>query len=194
MTDLLRRFRGLGIALAVLAISAGAVFAGAPHLAPTAAHPAQAQQEDRTSEPSESPDQDQDGDHAKGAAATPETPEAPDADEDAAETGAPADTHGAIVSAAAKAETPAGFKNHGQFVSCVARMDGLDPATFDPAKVTPAACGITPVADKVTGKDKAAQQKAKGAEKSAAAKARAAQKAAAGKAKAAANQAAHGRP
>ena len=34
MTDLLRRFRGMGVALVVLAISAGAVFAAAPRFTP----------------------------------------------------------------------------------------------------------------------------------------------------------------
>ena len=42
MPQLLRRFRGLAVALAVLAISAGAVFAGAPRMLSTAADPAQA--------------------------------------------------------------------------------------------------------------------------------------------------------
>ena len=34
MTDLVRRFRGLGVALVVLAISAGAAFAAAPRFTP----------------------------------------------------------------------------------------------------------------------------------------------------------------
>jgi hypothetical protein len=37
MTSLLHRFRGLAIALAVLAITAGAVLATAPSVAPTSA-------------------------------------------------------------------------------------------------------------------------------------------------------------
>ncbi len=190
MTDLIRRFRGLAVALVVLAISAGAVFAAAPALTPTAAPQAQAEEPagGTTSNPDKDADEDGDDD------AKPEAPEAPDADEDDASEGAPADTHGAIVSAAAKTETPEGFANHGQFVSCVAHMDVLDPAAFDPAKVTPADCGITPEVAKVTGKDKAAEKQATGKAKAAEKNANGKAKAAAAKAKAAAKQAQRANP
>ena len=58
MTSLLRRFRGLAIALAVLAITAGAVFATAPSAAPTSAPTAGSHRP--TATPTASPDADKD--------------------------------------------------------------------------------------------------------------------------------------
>ncbi len=127
MNELLRRFRGVGIALAVLALSAGVAFAAAgpanfhANLAgannPTASHEPDA---------SEVPD----------ATDAPESnaPESPDA------SGAPADTHGGLVSTAAQMSTPPGFSNHGAFVSCVARMRGVTLTGFNWSSVTPASC------------------------------------------------------
>jgi hypothetical protein len=162
MTQLLRRFRGLAIALAVLAISAGAAFAAAPrvHLAsapvaqsdPTAAP---------TAEPTETPDED--GNEAEPTE-TPEATEAPEATDSPEATGAPTDTHGAMVSEAARMVTPEGFANHGAFVSCVAHLD----TTVDLATVTPETCAAADAAkaaDKAgKGADKAAAGKAKGAD------------------------------
>src|SRR4029079_7580123 len=51
-----------------------------------------------------------------------------------------ADTHGALVSAAAQMPTPDGFRNHGAFVSCVAHMKDATLATIDWTTVTPEAC------------------------------------------------------
>ena len=114
LTDLIRRFRGLGVALVVLAMSAGVVFAAAPArparrraTGPTPRTPSRA-----TRTPSEAPETE-----------APETRGAGDRgarDEDAvrgrrtpdkqdAETRTTADTHGALVSAAAQMPTPDGL-------------------------------------------------------------------------------------
>lgn len=176
MSFSVRRLRGLGIALVVLAISAGAAFAAtAPttrpndHAADQAktqaagalpSHPAeQAQGEDE--------DQAQQGEADESPEATdpaktgddPEEAESPDASPDP-------NTHGALVSTAAHMTTPAGFPNHGAFVSCVAKMDAVLTG-FDWTKVTPEACGITTASGKDShasgkGADHSASGKAKG--------------------------------
>jgi hypothetical protein len=135
-----RRFRGVLIAIVVLGISAGAVFAGhvvlqAPATTPTA---------------SEQGDQDEQADENDN-----EAPETDKADQDAPDandgTGNTADNHGALVSRAAQMEAPvfteAGakqFANHGAFVSCVAQIktlpEGTTAATFDFSTVTPDFC------------------------------------------------------
>ena len=109
MTELIRRFRGVGIGLVALVLTAGIAFAG-------------------TSAGNHAPATDLSAPKAS------EAPEVPDA------SGAPADRHGALVSAAAHRSTPAGFRNHGAFVSCVAHMKDATLATIDWSKVTPAAC------------------------------------------------------
>jgi hypothetical protein len=134
-----RRFRGVLIAIVVLGLSAGAVFAGhvvlqAPATSPTA---------------SEQGDQDEQADETDN-----EAPETDKADQDAPDandgTGNTADNHGALVSAAAQMETPvfaaAGatqFANRGAFVSCVAHVKTL-PAGMTVeaflATVTPKTC------------------------------------------------------
>jgi hypothetical protein len=184
LTDLIRRFRGLAIAIVVLAMSAGIVFATGPlaqpsgGTTPSAEDPSTGTDEDaseapETEEPSEAP--------ATEAPATeaPETEEPSedadtdkdaDADADAAE----GDTHGALVSAAAKMETPEGFRNHGAFVSCVAHMKDATLATIDWTTVTPEACAATKPgkgqdADKQAAKDAAkAERDAAKAERKAA--------------------------
>jgi hypothetical protein len=136
MISLTRHVRGLGIAIAVLGISAGAVFAG---VVPSAMHPASshanlAAEESSTAEPTES----------REPTETPEptdSPKSTNAPAAAAETANP-DTHGALVSAAAQMPTPSGFRNHGAFVSCVAHL-GTTLATINWATVTPASCGVT---------------------------------------------------
>jgi hypothetical protein len=160
MSSFLSRFRGLAIALAVLAISAGAVFATAPGFSPTSAPAA----EEPTAEPTDAPeatespedgDEDEDGPEATD---EPEASEAPDA------SGSPkADNHGALVSAAAQMETPEGFANHGAFVSCVAKMDGT-PSTVDLATVTPEVCEA---ADEARAAEKAQRKADRAAEKAA---------------------------
>jgi hypothetical protein len=152
MTSILRQFRGLAIALAVLAISAGAVFAAAPSLTLTASHnrdqattaqgltvdasesaePSDSAEPSESVEPSESPD--------------PSESVAPSQSPDASGSPAPSesaspDNHGALVSTAARMPTPSGFPNHGAFVSCVAHLDASAQG-FDWSTVTPESCGI----------------------------------------------------
>ena len=140
MTDLLRRFRGVGIALVVLAISASRRLRQPPrrrtasrrHAArrrgarPRAAEAPRAAERRRAAEDA--------GGREAAEPRRPRTREAADStDADAT------DTHGALVSAAAQMPTPAGFRNHGAFVSCVAHMDAT-LATIDWTTVTPEAC------------------------------------------------------
>lgn len=140
MTDLIRRFRGLGVALVVLALSAGVVFAAAPRYSPVGN--TETTLETTTTETTTV---------ATTTVVTTTTTTTTEGDEDGdgndadSADGAPTDTHGALVSTAAQATTPPGFANHGAFVACVAHMDkGIDAATFDWTTVTPLACGLTP--------------------------------------------------
>ena len=80
MSALLRRFRGLAIALAVLAITAGAVFATAPSMAPTSAPSAGQPTAEPTATPTASPKATKAPKATKSPEAT-ETPEAPEAAE-----------------------------------------------------------------------------------------------------------------
>jgi hypothetical protein len=116
-----RRFRGVLIAIVVLGLSAGAVFAGHVVLQATATAPTASEQ----------------GDQNEDADATDN--EAPDGTEDGS--GDAAASHGALVSQAAQMDAPVaalgedGFRNHGEFVSCVAHMkDFVLPAEFDSTK------------------------------------------------------------
>ena len=137
MTDLIRRFRGLGVALVVLALSAGAGFAAAPGFAPASDTTEAVEQPDgpaATDDGNSQLDEDEggDGDEADADA---------DADTDEADAkeadGATADTHGALVSEAAQATLDPRFDNHGEWVSCVAKLDKtVTTATVDWAKVT----------------------------------------------------------
>jgi hypothetical protein len=169
MSDLTRRFRSMGVALVVLALSAGAVFATSVGL--PAGHPSfenTANKQAETDEASEAPESE-----------APES-QAPDAGTDA-QSAAPSDNHGALVSVAAQMSTPPDFANHGAFVSCVAHMKGVSATGFDWTTVTPESCaaaatdtsatdsstGSNPKAD--AGKAKGAAGKAKGQAKHAAA-------------------------
>ena len=135
MRNLIRRSRGLVVALVVLGLTATVALAARPATAPPAAAtdglnraaeaagktvPATGAQ----SRPEQAP--------ATDAPAT----EAPEAD--APEADAPADSHGATVSAAAQAETPEGFDNHGAYVSPVAKANhGHETAAAAKAKAKP---------------------------------------------------------
>ena len=143
MKDLFRRFRGLGVAFVVLALSATAAFAAAPHLAPTNSG-SSAENASESAEPSES-EAPEPSDSAEPSES--DAPEAADSAEpaDTTASGQP-DNHGALVSAAANMPTPAGFANHGAFVSCVAHMDA-SVLTIDWSTVTPASCGQAPLAN-----------------------------------------------
>ena len=153
MNQLITRFRGLFVAIVALALSAGVAFAwgGPPQAASdglaTAAAVAGKTVPARADEaPKAGADEDaEDGDEAEA----PET----DAPEDASAT----DTHGSLVSQAASMETPAGFDNHGQFVSCVARMnhghedpDATPAEPVDLSALTPEDCGLTDAATHAT--------------------------------------------
>src|SRR5215217_113255 len=87
MTELIRRFRGLGVALVVLALSAGAVFASAPRFSP-ASNTEQGIEQPAASDDvntNADEDSDEDGDEADADTDAAETDEA-DTDTDAAET------------------------------------------------------------------------------------------------------------
>jgi len=155
MPSLVRHLRALVIAIAVLALSATVVLGarGLPSLA--AALTGSGTTADATGADDQGEDADDQGedtgapDEDAPETAAPET-EAPETD--APETDAPgtaeagdqADNHGAMVSQAAGMETPAGFANHGAFVSCVARQNhghlapGATPIPLD--QLTPADC------------------------------------------------------
>jgi hypothetical protein len=132
MFDPMRRFRGLGIAVVVLTLSAGAVFAGNAALTELVASPTMAEETPDTEPPADAPETD---DPAADAGENAPAPE------DAAE-----GSHGTLVSEAAQMETPAAFETHGAFVSCVAKLNngqwgGGEPA--DPvvlAELTPDKC------------------------------------------------------
>jgi len=134
-----RRLRGLLIALAVLAISAGAVLAG--RALPQFAADGLAQGADASARPVPSApavvptadDEDEAKDEGEGAA--PEAEETPDADAPATEASDHPDNHGAVVSEAAKGETPEGWRNHGAYVSAVAHGLVAPDATAPPEAV-----------------------------------------------------------
>jgi hypothetical protein len=157
VSKLVRRFRGLIVALVALALSAGVAFAwGGP---PDAANkglgiaadasgqtvPARAEEQ-----PTAGTDEETEEEAPETEAPETEAPETEAPEDDSAAT----DTHGALVSEAAQMETPAAFTdaglNHGAFVSCVARMNHghEDPEAdtsqpVDLTTLTPEACGIT---------------------------------------------------
>jgi hypothetical protein len=130
-----RHFRGLLVALAVVALSAGAVLAGqsaAPTSIPSAAaggleHAAaglkRASDASGKTVPVAAPDEnsgaDEDADESEPAE------DQPAEDQSAAEH---PDNHGADVSAAAQTATPDGFDNHGQYVRSIA-TDNAGAAT-----------------------------------------------------------------
>ncbi len=184
MTDLIRRFRGLGVALVVLALSAGAVFASAPPFVPASSHanpnaqpPSHLDANQQTEEPTEASETEEPTEAPETEAPETEAPTAAAPQADA--TSVPEDTHGALVSAAAQMDTPLGFANHGAFVSCVAHMKDATLTGFDWSTVTPESCAAS--APSANGQAKAEAGKAKGQANAAAAKAKAQEKAAAGK-------------
>ena len=157
MTHLLRHARGAAVALVVLAVSAGIAFAGGMPDAATfglstagaasgqvvPANEADQQPAvdapDEATDPTEGADPEEMADPEKVAELV-ETP-----DENTEDAPDPSDPHGDLVAQAAAMETPDGFRNHGEFVSCVARMnqghdDGTATDPIDPATLTPADC------------------------------------------------------
>jgi hypothetical protein len=160
MTSLVRQFRGLAVALAVLAISAGAVFAAAPSMTLTSSHnkdqatTAKGLTADATdsAEPSDSadpPDSPEPSDSAEPSGSPdPSASADPSGSPEPSDSASP-DNHGTLVSIAAHMPTPAGFPNHGAFVSCVAHLDA-SPVGFDWTTVTPESCGIAPTVSPAT--------------------------------------------
>jgi hypothetical protein len=130
------RFRALVVALAALALTAGAALAGHSALSmPTAAAGGLDRAADATGKivpvahpdsgaaaTDEDADEDADDDADKVEPAEVEPAEEEPAEQPAGDTGTAAhpDNHGKIVSEAAKAPTPAGFDNHGQYVRTIA--------------------------------------------------------------------------
>lgn len=143
MSPIARRFRGVLIAIVVLGLSASAVFAARalPQFAAAFSAGATASQQERSvadEDQNETPDADEDQD---GATADEDSADSDDADDADADQEA-SDNHGALVSEAARMDTPEGFTNHGAFVSCVAQMKDA-PADFDLSTVTPDTCAAT---------------------------------------------------
>ncbi len=129
LPDLARRIAGvrgarsLAIALTTLVLTVGVALAAGPPANPGNGHGHSA---------------DHGNPHSSANPGKPGSSEAPDAetpDEDASGNG-----HGALVSTAARMATPAGFANHGAFVSCVAHMKDVTLATIDWSSVTPESC------------------------------------------------------
>ena len=185
MTDLIRRFRGLAIAFVVLALSAGAVFATAPRFSPTSDSDQGIEQPDgdaTASDDAASPDEDGDEN-----AAVDDADASADAD---AETGAGAggaagDTHGALVSEAAKASLDPRFDNRGEWVSCVAKLDkSVTAATVDWVQVTEDCATAAEAKDAAKDAAAAARAEAKAAREAARAEAKATRDAARAEAKA----------
>lgn len=136
MTDLIRRFRGLGVALIVLALSAGAVFAAAPRFSPVSDTDQGVEQPDGGAEATDDANSSVDEDGDEDEAGDEKDADANELEAEAAE-GAAADTHGAVVSEAAQASLDPRFDNRGEWVSCVAKLDKtVTLATVDWLQVT----------------------------------------------------------
>jgi hypothetical protein len=166
MTDLIRRFRGLGVALVVLALSAGAVFAAAPRFSPTSDTTETVEQPDgpaATDDGNPQVDEDEgEGDGAEGDDSDADTDDAQTKDTEAAA----ADTHGALVSEAAHATLDPRFDNRGEWVSCVAKLDKtVTTATVDWAKVTEDCAAAAEARDAAKDAAKAERDAAKAAAK-----------------------------
>ena len=129
MTRLTRSARGLLVALAALALTGGAVFAA--RSLPSAATPgtqhasAVSGKTIPSTQAAGAPDTNETAD-ADETADPQETPETGDNAETAANDDRP-QNHGWFVSQAANADTPAGFDNHGDYVSSIARRDAGKP-------------------------------------------------------------------
>jgi len=151
MFDLTRHFRSLGIAAVVVALSAGVVFAGAAVSFAPASAP-QTADEPATDDPGD----------------TPETVDpAEDGEEDGVEDATTEDAHGGLVSEAAAMETPEGFANHGEFVSCVAKLNNGQWGGGEPAEPVVLA-DLTPEACAALAEEAAAAKEAARAEREAA--------------------------
>jgi hypothetical protein len=110
----MQRLRPTLIAMAILALSATAVFAAEP-ARPAFAPGSHRPEASESAEPSKSPEASQGAEASKSSEASQsaEASESPAAVHPA--------NHGCVVSLAARTATPSGFKNHGQWVSSIAR-------------------------------------------------------------------------
>jgi hypothetical protein len=140
MRHLIRRSRGLLVAIAALALTATAAFAARPATAPpaaatdglTQAATAAGKVVPVTGAQNSAPEA------AASDAPESEAPESQAPNTATTDTAPQAGTHGAIVSAAAQATTPTGFANHGAYVSSIARQNhGATTAAAAKAKVKP---------------------------------------------------------
>ncbi|HEY0443758.1 MAG TPA: hypothetical protein VGC90_06025 [Candidatus Limnocylindrales bacterium] len=147
MSHIARRFRGVLIALVVLGLSASAVFAA--HAIPqVAASVASALTAEHQARPDATETETPDATETPEATDAPEAGDGTDGTNDGTSTDgttadqAASDAHGELVSKAAHMATPAGFRNHGAFVSCVAQMPApaAGAPAIDLAALTPADC------------------------------------------------------
>ncbi len=166
MYRLSKHLRGLLVAIAALALSAGVVFASRPTAAPAngpdgVSTPVVA--DDRSDEPNvpdADDDQEEDGEDGEDGETAPDVDLEPDAEDPDAESSERAQNHGWFVSEAAHQATPDGYKNHGEYVSEVARGDDGKPKADDPESAE--ADGAT---TKTKGSDRSSEAKARNAER-----------------------------
>ena len=134
MSPTVTRFRALLVAIAVLALTAGAALAGHSALTtPSAAADGLQRAAEAAGKtvpvagpPAEAPDENTDEDADEDTEAAQPADEAP-VD---AQTAEHPDNHGKAVSEAAQATTPGGFDNHGQYVKTIA-TDNAGQSTAD---------------------------------------------------------------
>lgn len=182
MQRLSTHLRGLLVALAALALTAGMAFAARPtgdtglERATDAAGktvPTEVTEDEPTV-----PEVDEDLDEDEPGTKDEETDEDADGEEaevgDEAQDGQRQENHGWYVSEAAKGDTPDGYRNHGEYVSEIARGDDGKPAADEDAEDTAedeagAGDGDDEAATTATskGKDRADGAKARNAERKA---------------------------
>ena len=137
----MHRMRPTLVALAMLALSATAVFAASP-ARPAFAPGSHQPEASQIAEPSEKPE-------TTDPAEATDTAEATEAarPSDIAEASHPVN-HGCVVSLAAKTATPSGFKNHGQWVSSIAKNNHGHDQSGDNNPCTLPTSGPAPSADR----------------------------------------------
>jgi hypothetical protein len=180
MQRLSTHLRGLLVALAALALTAGVAFAARPAgntgLERATEASGKTVPTETTDEEPTVPEVDEDLDEDEPGTEDEEADEDADEDEDVdgeeAVDGERAENHGWYVSEAAKGETPEGYRNHGEYVSEIARGDDGKPgADEEPEDGDEAEAGEdddgTAVATTAKGKDRADQAKARNTERKA---------------------------
>ncbi len=115
----MHRLRALLPALAILAISTTVALAAGHGAVPSDEQPSVSPSADVS--PSMEPSQNAEATESPEASEAPEATESPEA-AGSPEAGHPVN-HGCVVSLAAKTATPSGFKNHGQWVSSIAKQN-----------------------------------------------------------------------